>query len=138
MTREGRQNLRKVARERDKSQAHAKFHLAQADMDLGEAKERRAAADKAKAKAAERRVMLEELDLVLSLERLQDEGPGCFTVKQIQAQIAWHRTIGQDVHIPTGVHRKKKVEVWDIMVRAVRRHLRGTSAAAGECFTMKH
>ena len=137
MSHEGRRNLRKVARERDRGQAHAKFNLAQADMDLGEAKERRAAADKTKAKAAERQSMLEKLNLILSLERLQGEGPGCYTVKQIQAQIAWHRTIGQDAHIPTGVHKKKKADLWVIMVRAVRRHLHGTSAAAGDHLTVK-
>ena len=53
MSLEGHQHLRKVARERDASQAHARFRLAQAEADMTEAKERRRAADKAKEKATE-------------------------------------------------------------------------------------
>ena len=138
MSLESRQHLSKVARERDRSQAHAKFHLAQADADLKEAKERRAAADKAKVKATERQVMLEELKPILNLKHLRDEGPGCCTVKEIWTQIAWHRAIGRDVHIPSGVHKKKKAEVWVVMVRAVRRHLHGMSAAEGDYQTVKY
>lgn len=132
MSDEGRQNLRKVARQRDRSQAHAKFHLAQAEADISEARERRAAADKTKAKAAEHQTMLEELKPILDLKCLRKEGSGHYTVKQIRTQIAWHRTIGRDIHIPTSTYKKKKVEVWVIMVHAVRRHLRGTAAAEGD------
>ena len=138
MSPEGCRHLQKVAHERDRSQAHARFHLAQAEVDIDEAKERRAAADKSKAKATERQETLEKLKPVLSLKHLQDEGSGGYTVKQIQTQIAWHRTIGRDVHIPIGVHKKKKAEVWVIMVQAVRRHLSGTSTAEGDILTVKY
>ena len=128
----------KVAREQDTSQAHAKFHLAQAEVDIDKAKGRRAAVDKSKAKAAERQAMLEELEPVLSLKHLQDEGSDSYTVKWIQLQIAWHQTIGQDVHIPIGIHKKKKAEAWVVMVWAVRRHLHGTSTAKGDTPTVKY
>ena len=58
MSPEGRQHLRKVARQRDANQTHGKFRLAQAEADMAEAKERRAAAEKAKGKAAERQAFL--------------------------------------------------------------------------------
>jgi len=132
MSLEGHQHLRKVARERDTSQAHARFRLAQAEADMTEAKERRGAADKAKEKATERQEFLEKFNPTLDLKRLQEAGSGGFTVKQIREQIAWHRKIGQDIHIPTGVHKMKKAEAWVVMLQTVRRHLRGTSTNEGD------
>jgi len=132
MSLEGRRHLRKVARERDAGQAHARFHLAQAEADVTEAKERREVADKTKEKAIKHQELLEKFEPTLDLKRLQESGSGRYTIKQIQEQIAWHRRIGQDVHIPTGVHKMKKAEVWIVMVRAVRRHLRKTSTNEGD------
>ena len=132
MSLEGRQHLRKVARERDANQTHARFHLAQAEADMTEAKERREAADKAKEKATERRTFLEKFEPTLDLKRLQETGSGGSTVKQIREQIAWHRKIGQDIHIPTGVHKMKKAEAWIVMVQAVQRHLCGMSTNEGD------
>ena len=134
---EGRQHLCKVARQRDESQAHVKFHLAQAEADITEAKERREAADKAKGKAADRQALLEAFEPVFDLEKLRETGSGGYTAKDIQRQIMWHRRVGGDVHIPTGVHKMKKVEAWVVMVRAVRRHLSGTSANEGNQFTTR-
>jgi len=131
MSLEGCRHLRKVARERDTGQAHAKFRLAQADADMAEAKEQREAADKTKEKATKRQELLEKFEPTLDLKRLET-GSGGYTVKQIREQITWHRKIGQDIHIPTGVHKMKKAEVWVVMVRAVRRHLRKTSMNEGD------
>ena len=113
-------------------QAHAKFRLAQADTDMTEAREQREAANKTKEKATKRQELLEKLKPTLDLKHLQENSPRRYTVKQIREQIAWHRKIGQDVHIPTGVHKMKKAEVWVVMVRAVRRHLRKTSTNEGD------
>jgi len=132
MSPEGRQHLRKVARERDASQAQVKFRLAQAEADMAEATKRREAADKTKQKASERQTLLEEFKPTLDLDHLRETGPSGYTVKQIQQQIAWHRNIKEDLHIPTGVHKMKKAEVWVIMLRAVRRQLRGTQTSEGE------
>ena len=98
---------------------------------MTEAKERREAADKAKGKAAERQALLEEFKPTLDLKHLQVTGSHRYTVKQIRGQITWHRKIGLDIHIPTGVHKMKKAEAWPIMVRAVRRHLCGTPTHKG-------
>ena len=135
MSLEGRRHLRKVARQRDASQAHAKFRLAQAEADMAEATERREAANKAKGKAAELQASLEAFEPIVDLIHLEKTGPGGYTGKQIQRQIMWHRRIGGDVHIPTGVHGMRKAEVWAVMIRAVRRHLNGTSAHEGNYFT---
>lgn len=97
-----------------------------------EAKERREAAEKAKGKAAERLALLEALNPVLNLRRLQETGSGGWTAKKIQEQIRWHRRIGGDTNLPTGVSKMKKAEAWVVMVRAVRRHLSGTSADEGK------
>lgn len=132
MSPEGRQHLRKVARERDASQAHAKFRLAQAEADIINAKERRAAAEKSKGKAMERRTFLEAFKPVLDLGQLQKTGSGGDTAKRIQNQVMWHRRVGGDVNIPAGVHKMKKAEAWVVMVQAVRRHLSGTSAEKGD------
>lgn len=131
MSLNGRQHLRKVGRERDAGQAHSRFRLAQAEADIVEAKERRAAADKAKGKAAARQALLEELEPILDLKLLQGPISGRQTVQQIRRQIAWHQRIGGDIHIPTGIHKMKKARLQAIMVRSVRRHLRGTSADEG-------
>lgn len=138
MSLEGHQHLRKIARQRDASQAHGRFRLAQAEADISEAKERREAAEKAKGKAVERRVSLEAFEPVLDLKRLQETGSSGDTAKRIQRQIMWHRRIGRDVNIPTGVHKMKKAEAWVVMVLAVRRHLSGTSANEGNSFTVLH
>ena len=138
MSPEGRQHLRKVARQRDASQAHARFHLAQAEVDTAEAKERCEAAEKAKEKAAERQEFLEAFKPILDLNQLQKSGSGGDTAKRIQTQIMWHRRIGGDVNIPTGVHKMKKAKAWVIMVQAVRRHLSGTSADKGNPSAMLH
>jgi len=132
MSPEGHQHLRMVARQRDAGQAHARFRLAQAKADIAEGKERREAAEKAKGKAVERQVFLDVFEPILDLEQLQKAGPGEDTAKRIQAQIMWHRRIGGDVNIPTGVHKMKKAEAWTAMVRAVRRHLSGTSTEKGK------
>lgn len=134
MSPEARQHLRKVARQRDSSQADARFRLAQAETDIAEGKERRIAADRAKEKAAERQEFLEEFKPTLSLNELQDHDHGGlkgFTAERIKNQIRWHRSIGNDSHIPTGVSKMKKAAAWIVMVRAVRRHLRGTSSDEG-------
>lgn len=131
MSSEGHRHIRKVARQRDESQAHSKFRLAQAEADIADAKERREAAEKSKGKAAARQASLEALEPVLDFEQLRKTGSGGFTGKQIQAQIMWHRRIGGDVNIPARVHNMKKGEAWVAMVRAVRRHLSGTSANEG-------
>jgi hypothetical protein len=138
MSPEGHQHLRKVARQRDASQAHARFRLAQAEADTAEAKERCEAAKKAKGKAVERQAFLEAFKPILDLNRLQKSGSGGDTAKRIQTQIMWHRRIGGDVNIPTGVHKMKKTEAWVIMVQAVRRHLSGTSANKGNPFVVPH
>ena len=67
MSPEGRQHLRKVARQRDASQSHAKFHLAQAEADMREVKERHAAAKKAKGKAMEQQASLKAFEPILDL-----------------------------------------------------------------------
>jgi hypothetical protein len=136
MSPEGRRHLRKVARERDASQAHAKFRLAQAEVDITEAKERRAAAEKSKEKAAKRQAFLEAFEPILDLGLLQKTGSGGDTAQRIQKQVMWHRRIGGDVNIPTGVHKMKKAEAWVVMVQAVRRHLSGTSAEKGNPSTV--
>jgi hypothetical protein len=132
MSRGGRQHLRKVARKRDTSQTHARFHLSQAEADIAEAKEQREAADKTKEKATQRRISLENFKPTLDLKCLQETGPSGFTVKQIREQISWHRKIEQDIHIPVGVHKMKKAEVWVVMIRAVRRHLHEMSTNEGD------
>ena len=132
MSPEGRRHIRKVAREQDASQSHAKFRLEQADADIADAKERRAAADKAKMKAAKRQASLEAFEPILDLKRLQTAGFGEDTAKRIQRQVMWHRRIGEDVNIPPGVHKMKKPEAWAVMVQAVQRHLSGTSAEKGD------
>ena len=53
MSPEGCQHLRKVARQQDANQSHTKFHIAQAEADMREVKERHAAAEKVKGKATE-------------------------------------------------------------------------------------
>ena len=131
MSFEGHRHIRKVARQRDKSQAHSKFRLAQAEADIADAKERREAAEKAKVKAVKRQTSLEAFEPILDLKQLQKTGSGGDTVKRIQMQISWHRKKGGDVHIPTGVSKMKKGEAWIVMVWAVRRHLSGTSANEG-------
>lgn len=124
MSLDGRQHLRKVARKRDTSQTHSRFRLAQAEADIAEARERRAAADKSKEKAAARQALLEEFDPTLDLKVLEETGSSGHTVQQIRKQIAWHQRIGGDIHVPRGIHKMKKAQVWVVMVRAVRRHLR--------------
>ena len=131
MSPDGRRHIRKVAREQDAGQTHAKFRLAQAEADIKEAKVRRRAADEAKGKAAKRQALLEEFVPNLNLKHLEETSSSGYTVKQIQGQIAWHRKIGQDVHIPRGVHKMKKAEAWVVMIRAVRRYLRGTQTSEG-------
>jgi len=110
---------------------HGRFHLAQAEADIADAKEQREAAEKAKGKAAERQAFLEVFEPVLDLGRLQETGPGEDTVKRLQAQIRWHWRIGGDVNIPAHVHKMNKADAWVVMVRAVRRHLSGTSTEKG-------
>ena len=134
MSPEARQHLRKVARQRDASRANVKFRLAQAEADISEARERRNAAEKAKAKAVARQELLEAFKPTLNLKKLRESGPSGFNVKQIKAQLSWHRKIGNDIHIPTGFHGLKKELAWGVMVRAVRRHLKGTSADEGMVF----
>jgi hypothetical protein len=129
-----RRHLRKVGRERDSGQTHATFHLAQAEEDITEAKENSEAAIKAKEKAAERQALLEAFNPTLNLKQLQETGSKGYTAKQIQQQIRWHRSIGKDAHLPTGVGKFKKAAAWIVMVRAVRRHLRRTSADEGISF----
>ena len=125
MSPEARQHLRKVARERDTNQAQPRFQLAQAEADMIEAKERCVAAERAKEKAAERQASLEAFDPILNLgELLMDGARDRCTAKQIQKQIVWHRRIGRDVDIPPYVSKMKKDEAWDVMVNAVRRHLK--------------
>jgi len=92
-------------------------------------------ADNVKGKAAERQAMLEAFEPVLNLKQLQEIGSSGYVAKDVQRQIMWHRRIGGDAHIPTGVHKMKKAEAWIVMVRAVRRHLSGTSANEGNQFT---
>jgi predicted transcriptional regulator len=134
MTPEARRHLRKVARERDSSHADTTFRLAQADTDITEATEKRKAAEKSKKKATERRESLEAFKPTLDLKQLQEDGCKGYKVKEIKRQIVWHRQIGEDAHIPTGVHGMQKEEVWPVMIRAVRRHLRGTSADEGRVY----
>ena len=131
MSPEAHQNLRKVSRERDVSQAHAKFRLAQAEEDIAEAKERRKAAEKSKGKAAERQQTLKAFTPILNLEQLRETCSDRLTAKQIQDQIKWHHRIGEDAHIPPRICRMKKAEAWIVMVWAVQRHLCGTSADEG-------
>lgn len=83
MSLEGRQHLRKVARERDTSQTHTKFRLAQAEADMTEAKERCEVADKSKEKAAKCQALLEEFEPTLNLKHLHVAGSDGCTVKQI-------------------------------------------------------
>ena len=134
MSPEGRQHLRKVARQRDASQSHAKFHLAQAEADMREAKERRAAAEKAKGKAAERQASLEAFEPILDLGQLQETGSSGDTAKRIQRQVMWHRRVGGDVDIPPGVHKMKKAEAWIVMIEAVQRHLSRAPTKKGDLF----
>jgi len=134
MSSEGHRHIRKVARQRDESQAHSKFQLAQGEADIADANEGREAAGRAKEKAVERRASLEAFEPILNLKQLQKTGSGSDTGKRIQRQITWHRRIGGDVNIPTGVSKMKKEEAWVEMVRAVRRHLSGTSANEGNLF----
>lgn len=134
MTPEARRHLRKVTRERDASKANTTFRLAQADADIAEATEKRRAAKKSKEKAAERRESLEAFKPTLDLKQLQKIGYDKYKVKDIKRQIVWHHQIGEDSHLPTGVHGMKKEEVWPVMIRAVRRHLRGTSANEGSVY----
>jgi len=94
MSFEGHRHIRKVARQRDKSQAHSKFRLAQAEVDIADAKERREAAEKAKGKAVKRQMLLEAFEPILNLKQLQKTGSGGDTVKRIQMQITWHRKRG--------------------------------------------
>jgi hypothetical protein len=125
------QHLRKVGRERDSGQADVKFHLEKEDADILEAKERREAANKAEKHAGEQQALLEAVAPILDLKWLQETGIGGHTLKAIQEQIRWHWRIGKDCHIPTGVSKMRKVAAWVVMVRAVRRNLRGTSANEG-------
>jgi hypothetical protein len=131
MSPEARQHLRKVARQRDSSQADVKFRLAQAEADISEGIERHNAAEKAKAKAVARQEELEAFKPALNLKELREAGPGGFNVKDIKKQLSWHRNIGNDAHIPTGFHALRKELAWHVMVRAVRRHLKGTLADKG-------
>ena len=135
MTPEARQHLRKVARERDANQAQARFRLAQAEVDMTDAKQRRAAAEKAKEKAEKQQASLEAFNPILDLGELLEDG-ACDkdTAKRIQKQVVWHRRIGGDVDIPPYVSRMKKNEAWDVMVNAVRRHLSRTPAENGDSF----
>jgi len=103
-----------------------------------EAKERREAAENAKEKAVKRQELLEEFNPITCLKTLQQTGPDRDTAKRIQRQIMWHRRIGGDVHITTGVHKMNKAEAWFVMIRAVRRHLSGTSDDEGNLTTVLH
>ena len=138
MSSNARKHLRKVGRDRDGNHSDAKFRLEQAEVDLKEAKEKREAADRAKKKATERQVDLKAFKPILDLKRLQELGlKGC-NAKDIQKQIRWHRNIGKDAHIPPHVSKMKKPDAWPVMIRAVRRHLRGMAADEGMSFATRN
>lgn len=75
--------------------------------------------DKKKENADKRLKELQDFKLMLDLKGKTIKDAHADTMKK---QLRWHWDIGDDDEIPPGFHHFKKVELWNAVTEAVKRH----------------
>ena len=122
-------HLRGAAREVDQGHAFSNFREELASANEADMAQKQAAMDKKKENAEKRLKELQDFKPILDLKGKTINDARVDTMKK---QLRWHRDIGGDDEIPPGFHHFKKVELWDTVTEAVKRHQAKQIGCEGE------